>query len=148
MTPAGIALYLVPGLLLAWQGERLRAKLADRGLAARIGVRLVQLSALGYAMRGAFVADAADPGGLGTRLHALGWSLWWIAFFAGGWLLALGSRRGATWALACVVAALLVPLLAVAGPAWFGPGLAAWLAIATWAAWWTMALVAGVGALR
>ena len=39
-------------------------------------------------------------------------------------------------------------LLAVAGPVWFGPGLAAWLAIVAWAAWWAMALVAGVGALR
>ena len=57
MTPTGIVLYLVPGLLLAWWGERLRRALSAQGAPARIGVVLVQLSALGFALRGAFSPD-------------------------------------------------------------------------------------------
>jgi len=139
MTPAGIAFYLVPGLLLAWRGERLRGALADRGLGARIGTRLLQWSALGYALRGAFVPDAGDPGALATRLHALAWSLWWLAFVAGACLLAASARRGRPFAAACLGAAVLLPWLVLSGPAWFGPRAAAWLANAAWWAWWALA---------
>jgi len=154
MTPTGILLYLLPGLSLAWLGERLRTGLANDRLLARVGVRLVQISALGFAMRGLFAPASASAASQATRLHALGWSLWWIAFLAGGLLLGLAARRGKVFSASCVAAALFVPAAALAGPAWLGPDAANWLANAAWAAWWLFALrlrpgaVAGDGALR
>lgn len=147
MTPIGLAFYVVPGAWLAWRGERLREVLARHGWLPRIGVRLVQLSALGFALRGVFapartgVGSLADPTALATRLHALGWSLWWIAFFAGGLLLALASRQGRAFAAASLAGALLVPAIALWGPAWFGPRAAVWLANAAWLGWWAYALL-------
>lgn len=140
MTPTGIAFYLLPGLWLAWLGGRLRTKLAHDGLAARIGVRLVQFSALGFAVRGLFVADPARAASLATRLHALGWSLWWIAFFAGAVLLGFATRQGRTFTATCLVASVLVPAIALAGPGWLGPRAAEWLANGAWAGWWAFAL--------
>lgn len=160
MAPLGIVLYLLPGLALAWLGERLRTDLANDRLLARVGVRLMQLSALGFAMQGLFApvrasaASLADAASLATRLHALGWSLWWIASLSGGVLLGIAARQGRVFGMACVAAALFVPTAALAGPAWLGSGAATWLANAVWAAWWAFALlrrpraVAGDGALR
>ncbi len=147
MTPIGIAFYLLPGLWLAWRGERLRALVERQGRAPRVGVRLVQPSALGFAARGLFMparagaGTLADATALATRLHALGWSLWWIAFFAGGVLLALSARQGKAFAAASLAAAVLVPAIALWGPAWAGPRPAAWLANAVWLGWWAFALL-------
>ena len=132
MTPTGIVLHLVPGLLLAWWGEHLRRALSAQGALARIGVVLVQLSALGFALRGVFSPDPPAPAALATRLHALGWSVWWIAFAAGALLLAAAIRGRRVLAIASLLAALLVPALALGGPPW--------LAVVAWAGWWALML--------
>jgi len=131
--------FVLPGALLAWSGFRLRAALVDAGWISRIGVVLVQLSALAFAAQGLSPLDVEDPDATGSRLHALAWMLWWIAFVPGTLLLAFGARRGVPFALACLFAGALVPLVAVVAP--IGPwvGLAQRLAFATWFGWWLVA---------
>ena len=73
------------------------------------------------------------------RLHALAWMLWWIAFVPGALLLAVRARRGAGFAVACLSAAVLVPLLAVLAPVDAWVGLAQRLAFALWLGWWLLA---------
>lgn len=58
----------------------------------------------------------------------LAWMLWWIAFVPGVLLLAVGARRGIGFSLACLLAGLLVPLLAVFAPVGSWVGLAQRLA--------------------
>ena len=127
--------FVLPGAALVWAGVRLRTDWADAGWLARIGVVLVQLSALAFAAQGLAPLEA-DTEATGSRLHVLAWMLWWIAFVPGALLLALGARRGIGFALACLAAALLVPLLAVFAP--IGPwvGIAQRLAFALWFGWW------------
>lgn len=73
------------------------------------------------------------------RLHALMWMLWWIAFVPAMLLLALGARRGAGFAVACLSVAVLVPLLAVLAPVDAWVGLAQRLAFGLWLGWWLLA---------
>ena len=131
--------FVLPGLLLAWVGLRLRAGLAGAGWLARIGVVLAQLSALAFAAQGLLPLDPSDAGSTASRLHALAWMLWWIAFVPGMLLLAIGARRGMPFALACMAAGTLLPLLAVFAP--IGPwvGLAQRIAFALWFGWWLAA---------
>ena len=124
--------FVLPGAALVWAGVRLRTDWADAGWLARIGVVLVQLSALAFAAQGLAPLEA-DTEATGSRLHVLAWMLWWIAFVPGALLLALGARRGIGFALACLAAALLGPLLAPIGP-WVG--IAQRLAFALWFGWW------------
>lgn len=131
--------FVLPGLLLAWAGHQLRAALGEAGWAARIGVVLAQCSALAFAAQGLLPLDPADADAAASRLHALVWMLWWIAFVPAALLLALGARRGAGFALACVLAALLVPLLAVLAPIGAWVGIAQRLAFALWLGWWLLA---------
>ena len=131
--------FVLPGAALVWAGQRLRHALPDAGWAARIGIVLVQLSALAFAAQGVVPLDPIDTDATASRLHALAWMLWWITFVSGAVLLALGARRGIGFTLACLAAALLVPLLAVFAP--IGPwvGGAQRLAFALWFAWWLLA---------
>lgn len=130
--------FVLPGLLLAWSGVRMRAA-SHHGWLARIGLVLVQLSALAFAMQGVFPLDPSDADATASRLHALAWMLWWIAFVPGALLLAIGARRGVLFALACLVAGLLVPLVAVVAPIGLWVGLAQRFAFATWFGWWLVA---------
>ena len=134
-----LAAFVVPGALLAWAGQRLRDALGDAGWLARIGIVLVQLSALAFAAQGLLPLDPDDMGAMPSRLHALAWMLWWIAFVPGALLLAFGARRGALFALACLVAGLLVPLVAVFAPIGLWVGLAQRFAFALWFGWWLLA---------
>lgn len=131
--------FVLPGAALVWAGQRLRHALADAGWAARIGIVLVQLSALAFAAQGVLPLDPNDTDATASRLHALAWMLWWITFVPGALLLALGARRDIGFALACVAAALLVPLLAVFAPIGLWVGGAQRLAFALWFAWWLLA---------
>jgi hypothetical protein len=131
--------FVLPGALLAWSGVRLRHAVHEAGWLARIGVVLVQLSALAFAAQGLSPLDAEGADATASRLHALAWMLWWIAFVPGVLLLAIGARRGVAFALACVFAGLLVPLVAAFAPIGLWVGLAQRFAFATWFAWWLVA---------
>mgnify|MGYP003587456658 FL=1 len=138
--------FVLPGVLLLWAGQRLRDALGDAGWLARIGSVLVQVSALAFAAQGVLPPDAGDSDATASRLHALAWMLWWIAFVPGVLLLAVGARRGIGFSLACLLAGLLVPLLAVFAPVGSWVGLAQRLAFATWFGWWLVASRASASA--
>lgn len=134
------AAFVVPGLLLAWAGQRLRVAFGDAGWMARIGIVLVQLSALAFAAQGLVPMDPVDADATASRLHALAWMLWWIAFVPGVLLLALGARRGAGFVLACLAAGVAVPLLAMFAPIGLWVGVAQRLAFGLWFGWWLLAV--------
>ncbi len=125
--------------MLAWSGQGLRVALGGAGWAARIGIVLVQLSALAFAAQGVVPMDPQDPDATASRLHALAWMLWWIAFVPGVLLLAVGARRGPGFALACIGSGMLVPLLAVFAPIGAWVGVAQRLAFGLWFGWWLLA---------
>lgn len=131
--------FVLPGLLLAWAGQCLRSDLRNAGWHARIGLALVQLSALAFAAQGLLPLDPADTDSRASQLHVLAWTLWWIAFVPGAALHALGARRGTGFALAGVALGALVPLLAVLAPIGQWVGWAQRLAFGLWFAWWLLA---------
>lgn len=131
--------FLLPGIALLLASQALRPSLAGHGWAARIGLTLAQLSALAFGLQGALPLDAGGQDEHAMRLHALVWMLWWIAFVPAMLLLALGARRGVGFAVACLAAGALVPLLAVLAPVDAWVGLAQRLAFALWLGWWLLA---------
>ena len=131
--------FLLPGIALLLASQALRPSLAGHGWVARIGLTLAQLSALAFGLQGALQLDASGQDEHAMRLHALVWMLWWIAFVPAMLLLALGARRGAGFAAACVAAGALVPLLAVLAPVDAWVGLAQRLVFALWLGWWLLA---------
>lgn len=131
--------FVVPGAALVGAGQRVRQAWVDPGWAARIGIVLAQLSALAFAAQGLVPLDPDDADSTASRLHALAWMLWWIAFAPGALLLSLGARRGVGFALACLAAALLVPLLAMFAPIGLWVGVAQRLAFLLWFGWWLLA---------
>ena len=136
-----LMLFVVPGVLLAISGQLLRGTMRNAGWLARIGIVLVQLSAIAFAMQGAVSLDTADMDTNMSRLHALAWMLWWIAFVPGAVLLAFGARRGATFGLVSLAAALLVPVIAVFAPIGLWVGIAQRLAYGVWFGWWIFASI-------
>lgn len=140
--PFNAGAFLLPGIALLLASHALRPALAARGWAARIGLTLAQLSVLAFAMQGALPLDARELDGDASRLHALAWMLWWIAFVPAMALLSIGARRGAGFAVACLLAGTLVPLLAVLAPVGAWVGLAQRLAFAAWFGWWLCAAFA------
>jgi len=130
--------YIVPGLALAWVAWGLAG--AARGLRApaRIGAWLWLWSALAWAAQGVASLDPQDLDAQASRLHALAWMLWWLAFAPGAVLLAYASLAAPRWrrfgAIALAAAAAIV--LAVLAADWrLAPGapaqrvaLLAWLA--------------------
>ena len=129
--------YVLPGLLDAWVAVQARGRLPDTGgFGARLGVWMLAISALAFALQGLLPLDARDLDSAASRLHAAAWTLWWVAFVPGAALLAWGqaraSMRSAPWFAG---AALLVLLLLAALPQPLLPAaiaqrvaLAAWLA--------------------
>lgn len=134
-----LLLFVIPGGLLVIAGQGLRGALRDAGWLARIGIVLVQWSALAFAMQGLVALDAADMDATASRVHALAWMLWWIAFAPGAVLLALGARRGAGFGLLSLAVAVSVPALAVLVPIASWIGLAQRLAFCAWFGWWMVA---------
>ena len=133
--------FLLPGGLLAWQALRLRARMGQAGWAARIGVQLALLSALAFAAQGALPLDPYNLLAPASRLHALAWTLWWVAFVPGAMLVAGSApeRRLPGFAFA-----LLVPLLALFGTLAMPAAIAQRIAYLLWFGWWL--LVASRGA--
>ena len=140
-TAFNLLLFVVPGMLLAMAGQVLRGRLHDAGWLARIGIVLVQLSAIAFAMQGVMSLDQTDMDATASRLHALAWMLWWIAFVPGALMLALGARRGMTFTLVSISAAVLVPWIALFAPIGAWVGVAQRLAFALWFGWWLFAAV-------
>ena len=134
-----LMLFVVPGALLVIAGQQLRRRLPNAGWLARIGIVLVQLSAFAFALQGVMSLDPADMDASTSRLHALAWMLWWIAFVPGAVLLAFGARRGTAFGLVSLAAALLVPMIAVFAPIGLWVGVAQRLAFALWFVWWLFA---------
>jgi hypothetical protein len=130
--------YIGPGLALAWVAWGLAG--AARGLRApaRIGAWLWLWSALAWAAQGVVSLDPQDLDAHASRLHALAWMLWWLAFAPGAALLAYASLAAPAWrrfgVIALAAAAVLV-LAVLAADARLVPGapaqrvaLLAWLA--------------------
>ncbi len=96
------------------------------------------LSALAFVAQGLLPLDLEDLDGAGSSRHAAAWMLWWIAFGAGGALLALGLRRQPAWtsfAATTLLAAAMVPMCALLLSQLLPAGLAQRIAFAIWFAW-------------
>lgn len=131
--------FVLPGLTVALMFWTIRSALpATANWRARIGTQLATLSALAFAAQGLFPLDPDNLGGQANALHALAWTVWWIAFAAAGALLAAsGPSRG----LRRATAVLLIATLALALLPWPGAmaAIAPRLAFVVWFAWATYA---------
>ena len=131
--------FVLPGLTVAVMFWRIRSALPTAAnWRARIGTQLATLSALAFAAQGLFPLDPDNLGSQANALHALAWTVWWIAFAAAGVLLAAsGPSRG--FRRATLVASIAV--IALALPPWPGAmaAFAPRLAFLAWFAWATYA---------
>lgn len=128
--------FLLPGISLLLAAHALRPAVQERGWMARLGLTLAQLSVLAFALQGAMPLDQRGVEELTSRLHVSLWMLWWIAFVPAMLLLALGAKRGKGFAVFCLGAGLLLPVLTVLAPIGAWVGLAQRLAYAVWLLWW------------
>lgn len=128
--------FVLPGLLAGVAAIALRSRLpGDGGWAARIGARLLLLSALAFAAQGLLPLDAGDLDGPVSQRHATAWTLWWIAAAAGATSLAAGllRRRGArAFAWAALVAAVAIALLSWLPAERLQAGIAQRIAFGAW----------------
>lgn len=139
--------FFMPGLLatLALSGLDRVMRARGAGLAARVGLTLLLLSALAFAAQALLplqLGRAVDAGS--ARLHVAAWTLWWLSALAGFVALAVGSLRRPLTAIGALVAATVMALALhapslpmpggvrerVALAVWFG-----WIAVASWRAW-------------
>lgn len=120
--------FVLPGLLVAWVALRLRDVLGDAGWSARIGAHLWLLSALAFAAQGVLPLDPEELDAGASRLHTTAWSLWWIAFLPGAFMLALRSRR---LGIVLLVAAIVIVAAAMLAPAGLSQrvGILVWFAL-------------------
>jgi hypothetical protein len=132
--------FLLPGLC-AWFAT-VRASMTDNasgdggGRLLGIGWTLCTFAALAFAAQGVLPADAEKGFGYGLgKLHTAAWTVWWIAFVAGGLLLAIGwrGRVALRFATASVAALVLAFSLFVAIPG--APALGQRIAIVAWLGW-------------
>ena len=128
----------LPGLLVAVVFWTMRSDLSTTaGWQARIGMQLAVLSAVAFAAQGLFPLDPDNLGGRANALHALAWTVWWIAFAAAGVLFA---ASGPSHGFRRATVAALIAVLALVWPTWpgamaaFAPRLA-FLVWFVWAAW-------------
>jgi hypothetical membrane protein len=135
-----VGMFLLPGLWLLLTAQGLRKHLLATGWASRIGLTLCQLSALAFTLQGVLSLDASGENEAATRLHALVWMLWWLAFVPGGLLLAFSLRHQTPgFALGTAGMALLLPVLTVLAPIGLWVGMAQRLAYVVWLIWWCWA---------
>lgn len=127
--------FLAPGVILAWCAFAWRSAAAADGWMARIGLQLAMLSALAFAAQGLLPLDPYNLLAPASRLHALAWTLWWVAFVPGALLLAAAFPRGRLAGLAC---ALLLPACALYGVALMPAALAQRVAFTLWFGWWLL----------
>ena len=138
-----VVAFVLPGVLVAWMALRLRAAMppgSDASISwlARIGAQLMLVSALAFAAQGLLPLDTSDLDGVRSGRHAAAWMVWWLAFSAGGVLLAAGLRRvesARSIVGTSLFAALLLPVLALVLPKLIPAGTAQRLAFALWFAW-------------
>lgn len=130
--------YLGPGLALAWVAWRLRDALRSLGAPARIGAWLWLWSALAWAAQGVAALDPTDLDAPASRLHALMWMLWWLAFAPGAVLLGWAGLRSPAWrrfgAIALAAAAVLTSAIVLADARWLPSAPAQRLALLAWLA--------------
>lgn len=134
--------FVLPGALAGCQAWALRTALpVQASAAARIGLQLVLLSALAFALQGLLPLDPRDLDDRASRLHATAWMLWWIAFVPGALLLALGAWRARrpSSSIVHLLAALLVACFALLAERWLGAAVAQRLAFAAWLGWLLLA---------
>jgi hypothetical membrane protein len=134
--------FVVPGLLVAWLGWRLREALdhASRPARwpARVGAQLLQVSALAFAAQGVLPLDLSDLENTASARHAAAWMIWWLSFAVGGALLAVGLRSRLQWrhfAAGTLLVALALPLCALVLPHWVPAGFAQRAGLVLWFAW-------------
>lgn len=131
--------FVIPGVLALIAISALRTSLAPTaGWRVRIGVQLLVLSAIAFAVQGLVSIDPADLGAPGNRYHAVAWTLWWIAFVSGAFLLALSIWRYAQWRTLVWVslgAALTVLTFALFAPDAIPSGIAERISFSAWFGW-------------
>ena len=110
--------FVTPGVLAILVAQSLRARMSSAPMAARLGVQMLTLAAMAFAALGFLPLDSRDLLSAASRAHAAAWTVWWIAFVAGGLLLGVGmrgtphaprSRAVAACALVALAFALLLP---------------------------------------
>lgn len=141
-TAFNLLAFVLPGLLAAWCAWSLREAMpVGAGAASRIGARLVFLAALAFAAQGVLALDPADLDAMGTRLHAIAWMLWVLAFAAGAVALAWGeaSRERTGAALSHALAGVMVAGFALFAGGLLAPAIAQRIAYAAWFAWLLLA---------
>jgi hypothetical membrane protein len=126
--------FVLPGLLLAWQAVAWRSAQADAPVAARIGMQLLMLSALALAAQGVLPLDPTHLLAPASRLHAMAWTAWWVAFVPGVLALGIAWRQWGALALG-----LSVPVLVLAGALALPAPVAQRLACVAWFGWWILA---------
>lgn len=127
--------FLAPGVILAWCAFAWRSAATADGWMARIGLQLSMLSALAFAAQGVLPLDPYNLLAPASRLHAVAWTLWWVAFVPGALLLAAAVARRR---LAGLAFALLLPACALYGVALMPAPLAQRIAFALWFCWWLL----------
>lgn len=138
--------FVLPAACLLLASIRMRARLEGAGWLARIGLVLAQLSAIAFGAQGLLPMDLQEQDAFSTRLHAVAWMLWWIAFVPAALFLGAGARRGWWFAIAGIALGLLLPVIAVLAPIGHWVGLAQRVAFALWFGWWLLAgLALGTG---
>jgi len=141
--------FVIPGAIAAALAWRLRdLATSPPRLSAGLGWQLVFLSALAFAAQGLLPLDPTDLDARPSRLHALAWTLWWLAFVPGALLLAWTALQGQPrrYEGFAVHAAAAGWLLALTGPlaAKLDAALAQRLAYGVWFVWLAWAGWAGV----
>lgn len=128
--------FVVPGALAASAAIAWRAGLpGDAGWPARIGARLLLLSALAFAAQGLLPLDPADLDGPASQWHATVWTLWWIAAGAGALMIAGSLLRRPGWRTFAGIALLasgLIVASALAPPGPWPAGVAQRIAFGVW----------------
>lgn len=133
------AAFLLPGACLVLAAARaLRDQHGRARWGLRIGLTLVQLSALAFALQGVLPLDLDQVDAGSSRWHAVAWALWWIAFVPGALLLGAFARCGVGLVAASLLAAVAVPALVVLASG-TAAGSAQRLGLTLWLGWWLWA---------
>lgn len=134
---ANLMLFALPGLLMALLAWRLRARLPEQaGWRLRIGLQLALIGAMGHALQGLLNLDPTQLADMGpNRLHAMAWTLWWLASTLAALLFSVACGLPAGVRAASVLLAIALPLLVFGAPGLWPAGLAQRIGIGLWLGW-------------